>query len=73
MYIGREERDMGHLRDVGMDYFEHLGLAWRSAFLLVLAAGALVVHGVFPFLLVRTGSDILKRVSFPEKREDKNG
>ena len=43
---------MNHLREVNMGYFEHLRFAW-------LTAAGLVIHGLFPDLLVTYASDRL--------------
>jgi hypothetical protein len=39
-----------HLKDIDMGYFEHLYHAWSMAF-------ALLLHGLFPFLLTDYASD----------------
>ena len=39
-----------HLNDIDMGYFEHLYHAWSMAF-------ALLLHGLFPFLLTDYASD----------------
>jgi hypothetical protein len=41
-----------HLRAINMSYFEHLVFAWRTA-------AGLMVHGLFPDLLVTYASDRL--------------
>lgn len=43
---------MSHLRDVNMSYFEHLVFAWKTA-------GALIIHGICPGVLVTYASDRL--------------
>lgn len=39
---------MGHLADVGMSYFGHMRTAWGMAFVFLLGALRLVVHGILP-------------------------
>jgi uncharacterized integral membrane protein (TIGR00698 family) len=45
-----------HPATVGESYFGHLCSAWGFAFSMLVGAGACLVHGLFPFLFVRTGS-----------------
>jgi hypothetical protein len=46
----------GHPASVGESYWVHLGRAWIFGLRMVFAGIACVVHGVLPFLFVRTGS-----------------
>ena len=43
---------MSHLKDVNMNYFEHLSRSFKVAFILV-------VHGLFPNIWKTKASDIL--------------
>lgn len=43
---------MSHLKDIGMTYFQHLGRAYKVAFILM-------VHGLFPNIWKTKASDIL--------------
>ena len=52
---------MGHLKDVGLGYFEHMKGAFNLAGSCAYAAGILVVHGLFPDLGGTTGTDTLKK------------
>lgn len=52
---------MGHLKDVGLGYFEHMRGAFKLAGSCAYAAGVLVVHGVFPDFGGTTGTDTLKK------------
>lgn len=45
-----------HPSTVGETYVEHMGVAFSFAMRMMLGALACFVHGVFPFLCVRTGS-----------------
>jgi hypothetical protein len=45
-----------HPASVGESYFEHLGRAVCFGSRMVFAGFACLVHGVLPFLFVRTGS-----------------
>jgi hypothetical protein len=49
-----------HPASVNETYPEHLVSAWSFALRLLTAGGACLVHGVFPFLCVRTGSDTIR-------------
>jgi hypothetical protein len=51
-----------HPRSVGENYFQHMGAALSFAGLLLLAGAASLVHSVFPFLLVGTGSRMVSRL-----------
>ena len=55
---------MGHLKDVGMGYFEHLIGAYKLAFRFLLGTVHLLIHGLIPNLFVDAGknaSDAYKR------------
>jgi hypothetical protein len=49
-----------HPASVGESYFGHLLQATSFGFRMILAGVACVLHGVFPFLFVTTGSDAMK-------------
>ncbi|QLC21101.1 hypothetical protein HFP51_02205 [Parasphingopyxis sp. CP4] len=51
-----------HLRDVGETYTEHLGMASGFGLRLVVTGCACLVHGIFPFLFERTGSNMVRRL-----------
>ncbi len=48
--------------DAKEDYFEHLGTALYFAFNSLLCFVVLILHGVFPFMFVTTGSDKIKKL-----------
>ena len=50
--VGREGVLMGHLRDIGLSYIEHLYRAWSLAFICI-------VHGLFPFIWEHKAKDII--------------
>lgn len=45
-----------HPQSVGETYVEHMGVAFGFGSRMVLAGLACLVHGLLPFLFVRTGS-----------------
>jgi hypothetical protein len=45
-----------HPASVGEGYFEHLARATGFGVRMMCAGGACLVHGILPFLFVRTGS-----------------
>ena len=51
-----------HPRDVGESYGQHLVHAGASAFKLMGAGLACLVHAVFPFLFVNTASDVVRNM-----------
>ena len=51
-----------HPRSVGENYWEHMAASLTFAATMLLGAGAALVHSVFPFLLVKTGSRIVTRL-----------
>jgi len=51
-----------HPASVGESYLEHMGQSLSFAGPLFLAALACLVHAVFPFLCVRTGSRTITRL-----------
>jgi hypothetical protein len=49
-----------HPATVNESYGQHLASSWSFALRMLLAAGAAIVHGVFPFLFVTTGSSTIR-------------
>ena len=49
-----------HPATVGESYFGHLWQASRFGIRMVFSGVACVLHGIFPFLFVTTGSDAIK-------------
>ena len=45
-----------HPATVGETYFEHLGMAFSFGAKMVTCGIACLLHGIFPFLFVKTGS-----------------
>lgn len=45
-----------HPSSVGETYWQHMGMAFSFAFAMIGAGFACLLHGIFPFLFVRTGS-----------------
>ena len=52
-----------HPRNVGESYVEHLGVSWSFARSMFRAGFCALIHGLFPFLFVTTGSSIVKRLN----------
>jgi hypothetical protein len=51
-----------HPQSVGENYWEHMAASLSFAGTMLLGAGAALVHSVFPFLMVKTGSRIVTRL-----------
>jgi len=51
---------MDHPRAVGETYPEHLASAWTFGARLFLGSLACFLHGLFPFLFVKTGSTTVR-------------
>jgi len=51
-----------HPRSVGETYSQHLATACSFGARMVAAGGACMLHGVFPFLFVRTGSTTVRHL-----------
>lgn len=59
-----------HLDEVGETYFEHLGIAFRIGLHMLAGGLACLIHGLLPFVFIRTGSDTIKRLcQFVEQRK----
>ena len=61
-----------HLRDVGETYTEHFRMASGFGLRMVTTGIACLIHGIFPFLFERTGSDMVRRLhdEMVQKRAD---
>tara|TARA_R100001530_G_scaffold134631_2_gene109883 strand:- start:194 stop:382 length:189 start_codon:yes stop_codon:yes gene_type:complete len=54
---------MNHLYDVQMSWFKHAKKIWKiSAMLLALSIAALL-HGIFPFMLIKTTSNGISKLN----------
>jgi hypothetical protein len=51
-----------HPAEVGESYLSHLWFTVKTACVLLGCALALVIHGLFPFLFVRTASSTIERL-----------
>ena len=51
-----------HLESVGESYFEHARHAASFAAAMFVGSLACLGHAIFPFLFVRTGSDVIRRL-----------
>jgi len=51
-----------HPASVNETYFEHMEMSGTFAFWLLIAGFCALVHAVFPFLFVKTGSKIIGRL-----------
>jgi Family of unknown function (DUF6356) len=52
-----------HPASVGESYGEHMGHAWCFGTRMVFAGIACLIHGVLPFLFVRTGSQAIAELN----------
>lgn len=61
-----------HLRDIGESYGEHFMAATGFGFRMVRTGLACMIHGIFPFLFVQTGSDMVRQLhdEMVRKRSD---
>jgi hypothetical protein len=51
-----------HPASVGETYFEHMGMASSFGFRMLAAGCACLLHGLFPFLFVKTGSSAINEL-----------
>lgn len=49
-----------HPKEVGMNYFSHMGYAFTVAGRLSIALFAVIIHAFFPFILTTKASEIVK-------------
>ncbi len=52
-----------HPATVGESYFGHMGQAFSFAGEMLVCGFACLIHGIFPFLFVKTGSEAIKRLN----------
>ncbi len=52
-----------HPRAVGESYFGHLGQASGIGSQMILGGVACVLHGLFPFLFTKTGSNVILKLA----------
>ncbi len=51
-----------HPESVGETYFEHMGMASSFGVRMLMAGCACLMHGLFPFLFVKTGSTAITQL-----------
>jgi hypothetical protein len=51
---------LDHPHSVGETYLEHMGSAGRFGSRMILSGVACMLHGLFPFLFVKTGSNTVR-------------
>ncbi|HEY4115173.1 MAG TPA: DUF6356 family protein [Rhizomicrobium sp.] len=51
-----------HPRSVGETYIEHMGSAFSFGWRMLVAGVACLLHGLFPFLFVKTGSTTVRHL-----------
>ena len=51
-----------HPRSVGETYLQHMAAAFSFGWRMVLAGAACLLHGLFPFLFVKTGSSTIRHL-----------
>ena len=54
---------LDHPNDVGETYLGHMGHAGKIGGAMILGGLACLLHGIFPFLFVTTGSNTIRQVS----------
>ena len=54
---------MKHLKEVNLSWNRHRVFAWRLALRCFKCTLIFLVHGLLPFVLVRTGSDEIKKLN----------
>jgi hypothetical protein len=54
---------MKHLDEVNETYFEHMGHALRFSWKMAYGSLACLIHAVFPFLCVKTGSNMIANIN----------
>ena len=63
---------MGHLKEIGESYWEHMRNAFNIGSTLILAAAGQFLHAVFPDVKPPYGSDIESLISFLESMKAEN-
>jgi hypothetical protein len=51
-----------HPKALGESYVEHMGMAFGFGRAMLLGGLACLLHGIFPFLFVKTGSDTIREL-----------
>ncbi len=51
-----------HLRETGEGYFEHLFFTLQTACVLILGGLTILIHGLFPFVFVKTTGGLIERL-----------
>jgi hypothetical protein len=54
---------MNHLYDLEMSWFQHAKVAWKLCFKLFLLTLSAFFHGLFPFMLISTTSNGIKKLN----------
>jgi hypothetical protein len=63
----KEEFNMSHLKQAGMGYLEHFGIAVQTGLLMVFCGLLCIIHGVLPFLFPTAASDLIKSLYCKQK------
>lgn len=63
---------MGHLDDVRMDYITHLKNSLYYSFESCMSGVIFLVHGIYPDILVTTGSQKIQQLSKQIEEDSKN-
>jgi len=58
---------MSHLKQAGMGYLEHFGVAIQTGLLMVFCGLLCIIHGVLPFLFPTAASDLIKSLYCKQK------
>ena len=56
------EKFTKHPNSVGESYFKHLTAAFSFGLNMILAGLACILHGIFPFLYIKTGSNTITQL-----------
>ena len=51
-----------HLENVNENYFRHFLISLIASVKLFIAAFVLLIHAIFPFVLVHTGSNLVQKI-----------
>jgi hypothetical protein len=51
-----------HPRSIGETYLQHLSFALRTGLKMTIGGIACMIHGIFPFLFQKTGSQMLEKL-----------
>ena len=53
-----------HPKSLGESYFQHMKFAIYIGFNMIIGGFALLIHAIFPFMLLKTGSNLLFKTTY---------